>query len=266
MAMRPLDHIVFNTRDRTDAVVDLFSRLGFQVGARGFHTLGSINHTIVFATDYLELLGYPPGAPPAKRPELVQRPLGLMATVLNTPDADATRVELMDAGLAPRPVQAFSRSVDLPDGSSGTAAFRVTRLEPDAVPGTWFYFCQQQTPEMVWRPEWQVHANGATCIAGVDIEVPDKDEALARYAGCAAVAGVARDGHVEFSLGTCVVRLHPADGPARMTGLTFGCCSLERVTAILDKANLKFEQAAGLVTVDPAASFGAKLQFTVPAR
>ena len=264
--MRPLDHIVFNTRDSTDAVADLFARLGFQVGARGFHTLGSINHTIVFATDYLELLGYPPGAPPAKRPELVQRPLGLMATVLNTPDADATRTELVDAGLSPRPVQAFSRPVDLPDGSGGTAAFRVTRLEPDAVPGTWFYFCQQQTPDMVWRAEWQVHANGATCIAAVDVEVPVMHEALARYAACAAVAGVARNDHVVFDLGSCVVRLRQNDGPGRMTGLTFGCRSLERLTAVLDAANVQYEKAEGLITVDPAASFGAKLQFNVPAR
>jgi hypothetical protein len=142
----------------------------------------------------------------------------------------------------------------------------VTRLEPDSVPGTWFYFCQQQTPDMVWRPEWQVHANGATCIAAVDIEVPDMHEALARYAACAAVAGVAREDHVAFDLGSCVVRLRRNAGPARMSGLTFGCISLERVAALLDSAHLKFERSVGLITVDPAASFGAKLQFTDPAR
>ena len=66
--MTALDHIVFNTQDRMDEVVSLFEHLGFTVSPRGFHTLGSINHTIVFGSDYLELLGYPPGQPPAKRP------------------------------------------------------------------------------------------------------------------------------------------------------------------------------------------------------
>lgn len=264
--MRPLDHIVINTRDRTDAVADLFNRLGFQVSARGYHTLGSINHTIVFGADYLELLGYPPGAPPAKRPELEQRPLGLMATVLNTPDADTTRADLVAAELHPRPVQAFSRPVDLPDGGTGTAAFRVTRLEPDAVPGTWFYFCQQQTPDMVWRPEWQVHGNGATCIAAVDIELPDMAQALGLYAACAAAAPITEGNCTAFHLATCTLRLHPNSGPARMTGLTFGCTSLDQVARVLDEASLRFERIGNMLTVDPGACFGAKLQFMVPAR
>ena len=264
--MRPLDHIVFNTRDNTDAVVDLFSRLGFQVGARGFHTLGSINHTIVFATDYLELLGYPPGAPPAKRPELVQRPQGLMATVLNTPDADATRADLVTAGLHPRPVQAFSRPVDLPDGGTGTAAFKVTRLEPDAVAGTWFYFCQQQTPEMVWRPEWQAHTNGATCIAAVEIQVPNLPAVLATYTDCLSTNPVIDGCAASFRLGTCEIRLRGGDQPPRMTGITFGCTALAQVAATLDQAGVRFQQTGELIAVDPAASFGAKLQFAVQAR
>jgi len=264
--MRSLDHVVINTRDRTDAVADLFTRLGFQVGARGFHTLGSINHTIVFGTDYLELLGYPPGAPPARRPELVERPLGLMATVLNAPDADTTRAELLAAGLNPRPVQAFSRPVDLPDRSTGTAAFRVTRLEPDAVPGTWFYFCQQQTPDMVWRPEWQAHANGATGIAAIDIELPDVPDALAAYAACTGATPVTGGAGAWFDLAGCALRLARGEGPARMTGLTFGCASLEPVAARLAAARLRFERSDSVIHLDPAECFGAKLQFALAAR
>jgi catechol 2,3-dioxygenase-like lactoylglutathione lyase family enzyme len=264
--MRTLDHVVINTRDRTDAAAELFTRLGFQVGARGFHTLGSINHTIVFGTDYLELLGYPPGAPPAKRPELVERPLGLMATVLNAPDADTTRSELLAAGLKPRPVQAFSRPVDLPDGSAGIAAFRVTRLEPDAVPGTWFYFCQQQTPGMVWRPEWQIHANGATGIAAIDIELPDVPAALADYAACTGATPIGSGAGARFDLAGCALRLSRGQGPARMTGLTFRCASLEPVAACIAAARLRSERRDRLIRLDPAECLGATLQFMVTAR
>lgn len=265
--MRTLDHVVFNTRDHTDAVVALFTRLGFSVGARGYHTLGSINHTIVFGTDYLELLGYPPGAPPAKRPELVTRPEGLMATVLGTVDADATRAELLAASLAPRPVQAFSRPVDLPDGGRGEAAFRVTRLEPDAVPGTWFYYCQQQTPDMVWRPEWQVHANGATGIAEIGIEVPDLAAALPLYAACAGSAAVREAGdQAHLQVGDCCLRLREAAGAGRMTGLIFACTNLAQAAAVLASHGVAHSESAGRIAVAPSETHGATLQFAVPAR
>ena len=259
--MRSLDHVVLNTRERTDDAVALFTRLGFQVGARGVHTLGSINHTIVFAADYLELLGYPPGAPPPRRPELVQRPLGLMATVLGTADADATRDELLAARLKPRPVQEFSRPVDLPDGCGGAAVFRVTRLEPDAVPGTWFYFCQQQTPHMVWHPAWQVHANGVQRIAAIDIEVPDLAAALPLYAACTAVAFALSGNDAVFRLGDCDINVRQSVGTARMTGITFGCHALAPLAALFESACVRFESTGSCITVDPAETLGAKLQF-----
>jgi hypothetical protein len=105
--MNRIDHIVINTRDRIDQVLACFERMGFIVTPRGYHTVGSINHTIVFKTDYLELLGYPEDKQPEHRPELVQAPAGLMATVLKAHDADQVRATLMTRGLTPRPVFNF---------------------------------------------------------------------------------------------------------------------------------------------------------------
>ena len=56
-----LDHVVVNVRERMDDAAALYRRLGFALTPLGRHTLGSINHLAMFGTDYMELLGVPPG-------------------------------------------------------------------------------------------------------------------------------------------------------------------------------------------------------------
>ena len=263
--MHALDHVVFNARDRMDDVVSLFERLGFTIAPRGHHTLGSINHVIVFERDYLELLGYPPGRPPERRPELVAQPIGLMATVLATGDADATHADLIRRGLRPRPVQTFSRPVDLGEAGVHDASFRVTRLEPDAVPGTWFYYCQHLTPELVWRPEWQQHANHVQGMASLEIAVPDVSAALPRYTDC--LLGTQPEtlggsgSQASFRLRGCALHLRRHASPAAMTGLTFEVASLDSVAAHLTRNGVGFDIVNQTILIDPAITFGATLQF-----
>lgn len=272
--MHALDHVVFNTRDQMDQCVALFARLGFTVAPRGVHTLGSINHLLVFGRDYFELLGYPAGRPPEKRPELVANPVGLMATVLATDNADATHAQLTGLGLAPRPVQSFSRPVELDGGRIEHAAFRVTRLEPQAIPGSWFYYCQHLTPQLVWRPEWQAHANGATGMAAIDIAVQDLAQALPAYAratlgnplqslgGSASSAHHASGAAAVVQLRDAELRLHQAAGPERMTGITFRTDSLATVRNVLCNNGVDSGMDRECLTVDPAATSGIKIQFT----
>ena len=268
--MVKLDHVVFNARDRVDEVAVLFDRLGFTVGPRGHHSLGSINHTVVFGDDYLELLGYPSGAPPALRPELAANPTGLMATVLRSADADATRGELLAAGFAPRPVQEFSRPVALPDGGHAEAAFRVTRLEPDAVEGTWFYFCQHLTPELVWRPQSQRHANGALGMCAIDIDVADPAAVAPAYRACTGThplpPEVGSTLPIRVAIPGCEIRLHRAAKVSGMTGLSFAVHSLDDVAALFRRTGIAFASKENLLQVDPAATFDVKLQFAVRAR
>jgi hypothetical protein len=259
--MKQIDHIVINTRDRMDQAVAYLQRMGFIITPRGFHTLGSINHTIVFQTDYLELLGYPAGQPPEKRPELVQRPAGLMATVLNVEDADKAQAILKDRGLAPRPVSAFSRPVDLGNGESGDAAFRVTRLEPDAVPGSWFYYCQQLTPQFVWRPEWQAHPNACVSMTRLAIQVADPLAAAPIYLRALDGADVA-----QASAAGCVIKLPRFEitltaGEPGMRRLMFGTASLDRTAAALEQGGVPHEINNRCITVDAGAELGCVLEF-----
>ena len=263
--MRAIDHIVFNARDRMDEVAALFERLGFFVTARGHHTLGSINRTVVFENDYLELLGYPPGAPPARRPELVSRPQGLMATVLRSTDADVTHTELVRAGLLPRPVQTFSRPVELTGGATEDASFRVTRLEPDAVPGSWFYFCQHLTPGLVWRAQWQKHANEARGMAVLDIGMPDIEAAAPLYAACTASTAVRANDALEFQLDRALLRLTRSATGAGMIGLSFCVPSLGPLRSCLLRNGIRFARHEAAIDIDPDETFGCKLQFVLQA-
>jgi hypothetical protein len=165
-----LDHVVVDVRDRMDEAARVFAALGFQLTPRGYHTLGSMNHLAMFATDYLELLGFGEGG--ASRPELAPFPIGLNGLVFKTNDADVVHAHALAAGLPILPVQSFSRPVEL-DGAHADARFRTTRLDPGRIAMGRVYFCEHRTPELVWRPEWQSHPNGARAISRVIVATGD---------------------------------------------------------------------------------------------
>jgi hypothetical protein len=155
-----------------------FSRLGFQLTPRGHHTLGSANHLAMFATDYLELLGF--GAASGARPELAPFPVGLNGLVFKTDDADRVYCHAEATGLPVLPVQAFSRPVAI-DGHMQDARFRTTRLDPAKVAMGRVYFCEHRTPELVWRPEWQAHPNGARAITRVIVATAEPRQTAALF-------------------------------------------------------------------------------------
>ena len=43
-----LDHLVINVKEEMDEAYKLFSQLGFLLTPIGFHSLGSINHSMMF--------------------------------------------------------------------------------------------------------------------------------------------------------------------------------------------------------------------------
>ena len=143
-----LDHVVVDVRDRIDEAMHQFSAIGFQLTPRGRHTLGSVNHLAMFATDYLELLGFA-GEVPA-RPEIARFSVGLNGLVFKAADAESVHRHAKAAGLPVLPVQSFSRPVAL-DGETRDARFRTTRLDPTKVAMGRVYFCEHQTPDHVWR-------------------------------------------------------------------------------------------------------------------
>jgi glyoxalase-like protein len=159
-----LDHTVINVRYQMDEAEILFKNIGFHLTDRGYHTLGSINHLMMFGTDYLELIGLPEdGKENAKRPDIASSPLGINGLVFKTSDVDETFAHLQKIGMAGDPPKSFSRPVTLGEETLD-ACFRTAHVRSDIFPGGRVYFCEHGTPELVWRPEWQNHQNGVLSI------------------------------------------------------------------------------------------------------
>lgn len=200
-----LDHVVIDVRDQIDEAARRFSALGFQLTPRGRHTLGSVNHLAMFTTDYLELLGF--GEDGATRLEIAPFAVGLNGLVFKTTDAEAVHRQAEAAGLPVLPVQAFSRPVTL-DGATRDARFRTTRLDPDKITIGRVYFCEHLTPELVWRPEWQAHPNGACSIARVVVATADPQRTAVLFRDLFGGDAVTdRDGQCVMTAGTTQVEL-----------------------------------------------------------
>ncbi len=211
-----IDHVVIDVRDRVDEAMRRFASLGFELTPRGHHTLGSLNHLAMFAADYLELLGFAAGG--AARPELAPFPVGLNGLVFKTADAAAAHRRAQAAGLPILPVQSFSRPVAI-DGATRDARFRTTRLDPAKVAMGRVYFCEHQTPDLVWRPEWQAHPNGARAIARVVVATADprgSAQLFRELFGGDAVADL--DGRQVMAAGTARVELAPPNAVAAELG------------------------------------------------
>ncbi|MEQ7918663.1 VOC family protein [Xanthomonas sp. WHRI 1810A] len=175
-----LDHLVINTRFDTDAAATLFTQLGFTLTPRGHHSLGSINHLMMFAEGYLELIGLPLGTD-TLRQEVLDSPRGIDGLVIATHDPKSTHAELVREGFLVQPVQHFSRPVEI-DGISRNARFGTVRLAPGQFAAGRVYFCHHETPELVWRPEWLGHANGVTAVAGLTVVSEDPETTRQQYA------------------------------------------------------------------------------------
>lgn len=171
--MDPLiDHIVVDVRDRMEEGAQRYRALGFTLTPMGRHSLGSANHLAILGRDYIELLGTDvPGG--TLRPDLAGFPVGLNGLVFLARESDRLQAAQQARGVPVQGVLNFFRPVEYPDGSKANAQFNVVRLDLGAAFDGRMYWCEHLTPEHVWRPEWQEHANGAQGVARVVIAVRD---------------------------------------------------------------------------------------------
>lgn len=175
-----IDHVVIVVNDLA-AARSIYERMGFTVTPQGLHTLGSSNHCIMFATDYIELLHSPAENPHPNRAfytDFARRGDGLAGIALATDQLRAAYTELLWAGFSPSEPVSFSRPVKA-GGATREASFRISVLALDKTPGGRVFLCEHLTRELVWRREWQSHALGATAVAAIAI-VTDEVAAHAR--------------------------------------------------------------------------------------
>jgi hypothetical protein len=189
-----LDHIVVNTLFDMDPAAVLMSKLGFTLTPRGFHSLGSINHLMVFEGHYLELVGLPLGTEVLRR-DVLESPRGLNGLVFQTNDIDACISQLRESGLTLLEPQSFSRPVTI-DGVEQLARFRTARTAPELFEAGRVYYCQHYTPELVWRREWMTHANGCRGLSELVVVTAAIETDVSRYARAAQVSAEKRASEV----------------------------------------------------------------------
>jgi catechol 2,3-dioxygenase-like lactoylglutathione lyase family enzyme len=270
-----IDHAVITVGDQLDAAADLYRRLGFNLTERGHHTLGSSNHLAIFATDYLELLGFLPGQE-TTRADLWRDPPGLTGLVFKPGDPEARYADLKARGVPVEDPLEFSRPVALADGVR-EARFRVLRVAPGQVVNGRTFFCHHYTPELVWRPEWQQHPNGAAGVAEFVIATRDPGRTAQIYermfgpdvlkptsGGIALRAGAANVSMLDPA--EIAARFRKAtepsvDGSDRMVALILATKSVAQARAQFDRAGIPYAPYANGVVVGARFAAGVALAF-----
>jgi hypothetical protein len=172
----------------------------------------------MFDRDYVELLS--PGD--GKRQDLVGFPAGLNGLVFAMEGAEAWHDRLRARRLPVQAVQRFSRTLELIDGKRAEVRFNVVRLDPRTVFDGRVLFCEHLTPELVRRPEWQAHPNGALALARIVLAARDLNsvaEGFERIFGSGAVVRATRQGDPHVLLaGKVAVEISPGEELARALG------------------------------------------------
>jgi hypothetical protein len=178
-----LDHVVINTLFDMDRAAALMSQLGFTLTPRGYHSLGSINHLMMFEHDYLELIGLPSGTGKLRK-DVLESPLGLNGLVFKVSDVDTTQQALRESGLAMLEPQSFFRPVSI-DGLEHIARFRTVRTAPELFEAGRVYYCQHDTPELVWHRPWTSHPNAVRGLYELVVATSDAEVDVPRFAKAA---------------------------------------------------------------------------------
>jgi len=194
---RGLDHIVHAVRD-LDAAVELYRRLGFQVGARNRHpqSWGTQNNVVQLPGTYVELLAIAEasGITPhvtrhfsfgAFNRDFLTHGQGLSMLALEgrgEADANAFRT----GRIGDFELYEFEREGKRPDGTAVKLGFGLAFASDPHAPDIGFFTSFQHDPQSFWNPAFQVHPNTAAAVAGIVLvaQAPhDHARFLATFAG-----------------------------------------------------------------------------------
>ena len=176
-----IDHTLIGVRD-LEAARDAWRRLGFTVTPRGRHIgWGTGNYCIMFRDDYVELLGIVDPAQFLNRLDTLLETrgeglLGLAFAAASSSDVHAAFPDIT------QPPKDLGRLLELPEGDV-TPRFSLVHFNPEATPGLATFSCTHLTPEMLRRPEWLDHPNGAIGLDGVTVAAADPDRLGAGLCG-----------------------------------------------------------------------------------
>lgn len=172
-AIAGLDHSIIGVND-LEAARESYEALGFCTSYRGRHIgWGTANYCIMFGPDYIELLGIvDPKEFTAGLEDFLKDGEGGLKIIPRSDDIETTRHHLIDTGFDPQEVKDLGRALEMPEGDV-IPRFKLVHLPPEKTPGLSTFICQHLTPDLVWRPEWMAHPNGAKAVHAYTILYDD---------------------------------------------------------------------------------------------
>ncbi|MBT5435222.1 MAG: VOC family protein [Alphaproteobacteria bacterium] len=195
-----LDHAALAT-DSLDRAQVAWERLGFTLTLRSSHSgsdgpWGTGNHCIMLREGYFELIGVTDAALYHEHLRvLLDCYSGLHLVALGTADSDATHTEVSGRIAAIGEPYPIARQVPFGEGTK-EGRFRITEIEPAWFPEADLFFCQHDTPDVLWQPDLLDHANGAVRLNGVVLVCDDPGAVAARLALVAGVEPTEEEGNL----------------------------------------------------------------------
>ena len=280
--IKGIDHTLIGVDD-LEAARKTYEKLGFTLTPRGSHIgWGTANYCIMFDKDYIELLGIvdPSLETNGLDMALEERGEGLLGVALASDEPEETHQSLMEAGLEPSDLLALERSLELPEGDV-LPAFKLIRLTSSAgLSAKHLFICHHLTPELVRRPEWLAHPNGAEYINSIVVVVEDPG-ALASYYRrlCGSINVTLTDNTmtVRFGRGSLIfvndrdidllfpgLTMQEEMPPLPyMIAMTIAVKNLDQTAVFLKENGISPQKiATGTLRVDPTDTCGLLLEFT----
>ena len=181
-ALAGIDHVIVGVRN-LEAAREAWRRLGFTLSPRGRHIdQPTGNYCVMFSHDYIELLGIVDPDDSAHRlGNFLAWREGLMGVAFApVGSAEEARAALSRRGLHPGEPRPLARQIELPDGTA-LPRFSLISLPCEETPGLDCFVCDHLTPELMRRPEWLDHPNGAIGLKAVHVLVESTAPLLAAY-------------------------------------------------------------------------------------
>ncbi len=289
-AQRGIDHLVLPVSDLA-AARERYEALGFTLTPDAQHPFGTGNFLAQLQGCFLEIVAI-------TRPELVtpaesgafsfadynrdflDRREGFSMLVFESADARRDREEFAAAGLTTYAPFDFERKAKLPDGESVTVGFSLAFVTDVLAPETVFFTCQQHAPEYFWKPEYQVHPNGATGVAEVMMVAEEPRSLESLFIGLQGRDRVAAhaDGLVVRTARGRVTVQRPGRFQARFPGMTLPDApdtpyfagyvvsveDLGQTAQALTQGSVDFVKEGRMLQVGPDQAFGTVIGFEEP--
>ncbi len=269
-----LDHVGFGVRD-LDAAAQRFARLGFRLTPRGHHVLppltpggpyrsaGTSNNCAMLENGYLELIGVTEPNYAGSMLSRIEHHEGLHIVAFGASDWEAAQRVLREGPIPGAAVRPLQRPID-----GDLARFQIIDFPPEQVPGGVFFAIHHDTPELLWKPGFLDHPNGATGLEGITVAVADPVEfasRLARFLGVA-TQGAAIDlarGKVRVVDAAWLAAHGSATTPTLpfIAGITVRIRDPERTAALLRDNGIGFQQRPDAVWIPPEEACGGFIEF-----